>query len=83
METPDWTMIPCKECITFALCNAKLKETIHNTVLYTLYPECSLIREYTFVGIDFVSMDSTTYSQEKLDHIRHYFYHYNDEVLNE
>ena len=63
-------MIPCKDCITFAMC--KLQITGHNKygkVVEKLLPKCSLIRQYTKP-----SWQSTyNYSPSKVDRIRFFF----------
>jgi len=41
-------MIPCKDCITFAICRLQIKSPhSYEKILKYLYPKCSLIKEYT------------------------------------
>ncbi len=40
--------IPCKNCITFAICNAHISDDCPYTdVAFNLIPKCSLIENYT------------------------------------
>ena len=40
-------MIPCKNCITFAICKAQIQgNTPHSNIIRYLMPKCSLIKDY-------------------------------------
>ena len=49
-------LIPCRKCISFAICNIKAKEILatkesHIKVLTGLMDECSLMREYASMNL--------------------------------
>ncbi len=40
--------IPCKDCITFAICRLQIKRPhSYEKIISYLYPKCSLVKEYT------------------------------------
>ena len=65
-------MVPCINCITFAMCKAQVTgSNPYGDIVNKLLPKCSIIAEYTIS--EFQHLSHTTYSPRKVIDLGQFF----------
>ncbi len=68
-------MIPCKDCITFAICKTQVSQSViyhsslYGAIVNILLEKCSIVKEYVKVG----SYSTLNYSPAKIESIANYY----------